>query len=73
MGYKIRSVTLIDQEVLINGWYCVHERTLLGVTNEEGFSRIKQRFETRREGRGGGRAIAICGSLAAHFNFENRC
>ena len=34
---------------------------------------IKQRFETRREGRGGGRAIAICGSLTAHFNFKNRC
>ena len=28
--------------------------------------RIKQRFETRREGRGGGRAIVICGSLTAH-------
>ena len=35
--------------------------------------RIKPRVETRREGRGGGRAIAICGSLTAHFNFKNRC
>ena len=34
---------------------------------------IKQRFETGREGRCGGRAIAICGSLTAHFNFKNRC
>ena len=34
---------------------------------------IKQTFETRRYGRGGGGDIAICGLLTAHFNFKNRC
>ena len=31
--------------------------------------RIEQTVELRRWGRGGGRDIAICGSLSAHFNF----
>ena len=35
--------------------------------------RIEQNVELRRWGRGGGRYIAICGSLTAHFNFKNSC
>ena len=34
---------------------------------------IEQTLETRRYGRGGGRDIAICGSLTTHFIFKNRC
>ena len=47
-----------------------HRVETIGLANSQYHVRIEQTLEMRRWGRGGGRDIAICGSLTAHFNLE---